>query len=208
MRNPPSVIALAAAALLAAGCGSSNSGNTTGSDTSQSSQNFVTQAFAFARCMRSHGAPNYPDPQVQSTGTSTQIRMMVPSSLGNSPGFKTAAQDCKGLAPSPENGNSPQAAAQRRAKQQALLAFAQCLRSHGLPNFPDPTAQGDITPAMLQAAGIDLQSPAVLPAARDCVGVTHGLITLAQVEQAIQRQGASGTGSTGSGSGPSSGSGG
>ncbi len=51
--------------------------------------------------------------------------------------------------------------------------------------FPDPTAQGQLTLAMIHAAGVDLQAPSLLTAAKACVGVTHGAITLAQVEQAI-----------------------
>jgi hypothetical protein len=38
---------------------------------------------------------------------------------------------------------------------------------------------------MVNAAGIDLHAPDVLPAARDGVGVTHGIITGADVERAI-----------------------
>jgi hypothetical protein len=38
---------------------------------------------------------------------------------------------------------------------------------------------------MIDAAGIDLHAPDVLPAARACVGVTHGQVTMADVEQAL-----------------------
>jgi hypothetical protein len=66
-----------------------------------------------------------------------------------------------------------------------LLAFARCLRSHGVPKFPDPDSRGQLPLETVQAAGVDLHAPAVLTAARACVGVTHGQITMAQVEQAI-----------------------
>jgi hypothetical protein len=54
----------------------------------------------------------------------------------------------------------------------------------------DPTAQGQLTLQMVHAAGDDLQAPSFLTAARACVGVTHGAITLADVQQAIQNSGA------------------
>jgi hypothetical protein len=67
------------------------------------------------------------------------------------------------------------------------LAFASCLRAHGLTTFPDPNPQGQITGEMITAAGIDLHAPGVLTVAKGCIGVTHGAITLAMVERAINR---------------------
>jgi hypothetical protein len=37
----------------------------------------------------------------------------------------------------------PQLAEGRRAKLQALLDYAACMRSHGVPNFPDPTVDDE-----------------------------------------------------------------
>ncbi len=70
-----------------------------------------------------------------------------------------------------------------------MLAFARCLRAHGLTNFPDPTSQGQLNPAMIQSAGVDLHAANVLPAARACVGVTNGTITMADVYRAINGTG-------------------
>jgi hypothetical protein len=58
-----------------------------------------------------------------------------------------------------------------------MRAFAQCMRSHGFPSFPDPTSTGLVSREMLANAGINLHQPAVLPAADACVSVTHGVIT-------------------------------
>ena len=41
------------------------------------------------------------------------------------------------------SGSSPPAAAGDTAYQKSL-AFAQCMRSHGQPGFPDPTSQGQL----------------------------------------------------------------
>jgi hypothetical protein len=70
-------------------------------------------------------------------------------------------------------------------RKQVFLAFAQCMRAHGVSAFPDPTAQGQITPEMLTASGIDLHSRLVLDAGLSCVSVTHGAITAADVRAAV-----------------------
>jgi len=53
------VAVLAAAALVTAGCGG---GSPSAAGSSATGQVRVQQALAFAHCMRSHGAPDYPDP--------------------------------------------------------------------------------------------------------------------------------------------------
>jgi hypothetical protein len=82
-----------------------------------------------------------------------------------------------GFAPSGPSQSAPQSHAQIAA----TLAFASCIRSHGFPNFPDPTSTGQLTHAMLANAGINLHQPAVLQAGDACVSVTHGVITRAAV---------------------------
>ena len=65
------------------------------------------------------------------------------------------------------------------------LAFARCVRARGFPSFPDPTNQGQLTPQMVAAAGIDLHQPELLTAGLACVPVTHGLLTPAAIERAV-----------------------
>jgi hypothetical protein len=165
----------AAAAALAAGCGSSPShlpAHTAGGP--------AAQAFAYSRCMRSHGVADFPDPKVTTTpgGGSVGIAMMAPSSIGNSPAFKTAEKACQGILPAPgsarPDGNGP--------SKPILLAFAGCLRSHGIRGFPDPNAQGQLSAQMINAAGVDVRTPQFAAAGKACVGVTHGKITVAEVE--------------------------
>lgn len=45
------------------------------------------------------------------------------------------------------------------------LAFAQCMRAHGVPNFPDPNNNG-----RFNLAGIDTASPQVVRASEACGG--------------------------------------
>jgi CheY-like chemotaxis protein len=72
-----------------------------------------------------------------------------------------------------------------QTREANAFRFADCMRSRGAPNFPDPTTRGQVTPQMLANAGINLQQPAVLQAGDACVGVTHGVITRAAVAQFV-----------------------
>ena len=173
---PTSVVAVAAASLLAAGCGGSSS--TAATTTTMASQN---GALAYARCMRSHGVPNFPDP---TTGGGADKEAVVGAlqAVGNSQA-QAAQTACMHV-----NGGGPgagQGAAQSQPHGPAMLAFARCMRRRGFPDFPDPTAQGQLSPEMVSAAGIDLHQPAVLNAGLACTSVTHGVLTRAAVERAV-----------------------
>ena len=61
------------------------------------------------------------------------------------------------------------------AENAPALAWAACLRSHGVPTYPDPTYARNGRPVItdLAGAGIDTRSPAFIGAARACNG--HGI---------------------------------
>jgi hypothetical protein len=167
-------IGLALALLMAlAGCGSQTPTGSAGRSVASTSND---APFQYARCIRSHGVPSFPDPQVTTSPGSTSVRQMVPASVGDSPQFRAAQHACRGLMPGPgarpDNGGPGPA---------VLLAFTRCLRGHGLAGFPDPNRDGRITPQMISAAGINLRAPAFVSAARACIGVTRGAITAADV---------------------------
>ena len=163
------------------GCGSSNPPATT--TNSAASQNPANAAYAYARCMRAHGVSDFPDPKVTTTAGGGSIRMAVPASAGSSPQFKPAQKACRGILPAPSNSN-----ADDQSHRQVLLAFARCLRSHGLAGFPDPNHAGDLSLQTISAAGIDVRSSRFVRAGDACVGVTHGAITPAQVRAAASGQ--------------------
>jgi hypothetical protein len=43
----------------------------------------------------------------------------------------------------PGGGPPPLTPAQVAQRAKAMLAFAKCIRQHGVPNFPDPNGQGE-----------------------------------------------------------------
>lgn len=178
------VLLLAGVVLLLASCGSSNNKTPSGGQP-RSFQSFAAAAYKHAQCMRDHGVPAFPNPQIVNTPSEHGIRQSLPSSVAESPQFKTAQNACKGLLPEPQGGGPGAGSSEERQHTQTLLAFARCLRDHGVQGFPDPNAQDQLTLTMVRAAGVDLQAPSFLTAARACIATTHGAITLAQVEQAI-----------------------
>ena len=174
-----------ALALLTAACGSSSPTSTT--KTTKSFQSAATQAFKFSACMRDHGVTNFPDPKVTNNGTQQAIAIQAVGP--NNPAFKTASKDCAGILPMPSNADLAAQAAAQQAHARDLLSFARCMRDHGINGFPDPGLQGQLTIAMITAAGIDLHAPQVAVAARTCIPASKGVITPATVAQATGSSG-------------------
>jgi hypothetical protein len=182
------VMPVAALTMLVAGCGGSKQPPLKTSASSGSGDG-VKAAYRFSACMRAHGVTAFHDPHVSTKGNQVQVAIRVGPAITDSPHFKSAQKACAHLLPEGGNGPTP---AQQRARSQAILAFARCMRRHGFPKFPDPTAQGQLTLAMIRQAGIDLQQPAVRPAAYACAPVTHGLLTRANINQALANPSGSG----------------
>jgi hypothetical protein len=168
LRSLTCIVAAISVAPLAAGCG----GSSTPPKPHRSTLGYV-------ECMHSHGVPSFPDPGPRGGIDKDKI-----IALGNGPQINRASNVCQHLMPtsgfSPSGSEPPP-----QIQTAALLALARCLRSHGFPRFPDPTRSGQLTQAMIVAAGIDLHQPALVQAADGCVGATHGAITRAAVARFI-----------------------
>jgi hypothetical protein len=183
-RRPPiltTVVAAATFSLLVAGCGSHSPTASNGAGGPTPAQ-LQRDAVAFTDCMRSHGVSNFPDP----TSSPREFKIALNPSSAHSPAFPSALGACHHFLPGP--GPSSQTAAHSQAQIATFLAFARCIRSHGFPSFPDPTNTGELTHEMIANAGINLHQPAVLTAADACVGVTHGLVTKADVARFVAGQ--------------------
>jgi hypothetical protein len=113
---------------------------------------------AFSACMRSHGVPSFPDPD--SSG-----RIQVPSSIDDRlPTVRAAYRACRNLAPS-ESSITGQGGTM---SQEQLLAFAKCMRSHGVPALPDPQVVNGHIRIRITAGKIDPSSPIVTTAMAAC----------------------------------------
>ena len=175
----PLVLVLLTSLLLTACGGSSGSPSTSASSSTSNSPGAA--AFKYASCMRKHGVSGYPDPQVTTNPDGSVAVAIAGSSSGTAaPGFEAAQKACSGilLAASSAVGHSG-------PSKQAFLAFAHCLHTHGILDFPDPDTQGQITGQMIRASGVDLKAASFMTAADACVGVTDGAITRADVARVV-----------------------
>jgi hypothetical protein len=166
--------AMACIALVATGCGggSSPAASVTGGSTREQA------ALSYASCMRSHGVPDFPDPD--SNGTfNLDSNQLGGGSRGSGSGSvssqETAAnQVCNHLL----NVGTQLNAAQTQHALSQLVKYAQCMRAHDVPNFRDPhTTNGAIgVPGGIafDMTGIDQKSPQYQAAAQACQSLaTH-----------------------------------
>ena len=132
-----SAAALAALSLIAAGCGGSassgvaNVASTTTIEYGTSGAN--AEALSFARCMRSHGIANWPDPESNGAFDKSKLRQLdvSPSRIRS-----IEERSCKDFF---QNAGSGQATTITAADRTDYLKAADCMRRHGFADFPDPT---------------------------------------------------------------------
>jgi hypothetical protein len=158
----PALAGLAGLSLLVSACGGSpgshvaqlgSTATQSGSSTTSAQSNRQGAALAFSRCMRSHGVPDFPDPDAQGDFPSFHVSEPKPTAA--------AANDaCKHLLSRGGSTGTPQ---QRRQKLAFALKVAQCLRKHGFPTFPDPTGSSQHMPP-----GINTGSPQFQAAETAC----------------------------------------
>jgi len=157
------VIVTAAASLLAAACGSSPSSTAPASSASAGST--AAEAVAYTQCMRSHGVPEYPDPdssgQLQKIGSGQQVGVSDAQ-------LNTAQNACQKLWP--YQALTP---AQQQQELTDMLKFAQCMRSHGVPTLPDPVATNGQVEFVISTSktGINPESPQIQAKLHECLHV-------------------------------------
>ena len=192
MTEPPrarpraaAIIAAAAVAVLA-GCSGSPSSAGSGGSTSAEGSASSPSAVAYSHCMRSNGVPNFPDPpssggvpktSSQQLGVSssqlqaaqTACRDLYPTSGGSGGALtKDSLGQCE------ETGDCPQALVQQAMT--ALRTYARCMRSHGVPNWPDPTIDSEGRPGvnLVAITGTNWNSPQISNKMQECYHVMPG----------------------------------
>jgi hypothetical protein len=130
--------ALAMLALIVAGCsnGSTKSGSTasnkSGSTAGNQNATHRDKAVRFAECMRENGVSGFPDPDA--SGAFTVDEVVNGSGIDpESAAWQQAIGACQDLQPPGFTGHE-----RTPEQQEAALAFAQCVRDHGVKDFPDP----------------------------------------------------------------------
>jgi hypothetical protein len=142
----------AAVLVLAAACGSSpSSSGSASSPTSSGSANSSGGAstsgasgnstlLAFSQCMRAHNVPNFPDPQATGDAKFPSAQQLHVS--GST--YQTAETACQSLLPAGTDDQFPAGEVQELLI--GMRAFSQCMRSHGVQNWPDPSVNSQGQP--------------------------------------------------------------
>lgn len=148
------IVVTASLAVIAAGCGGSDSGvaRASGGSSGQTSSTTTTAAtgasrdeklLAFAKCMRTDGGvPDFPDPTADANG---DLQLTPPTGGRNNNnnnqqavrgGFEKCQKHLDGVI-------SPPSQADQTAIRDAQLEFAKCMRTEGVDVAdPDPNQQG------------------------------------------------------------------
>lgn len=139
MRRWWAVAAVAVAALVSGACtddarsgvpsaGGGAASPSGGPDAASSSES------RFVACMREQGIADMPDPIPGDTSGRSSVRYALDvMGKGSDEVFQAALNKCQSLLPAPEPEKPPTAQDQNQA-----LKFAQCMREHGVEDFPDP----------------------------------------------------------------------
>lgn len=156
--------------LLTAGCGGGKPADAASASASASPTSPAEMALEYAQCIREHGVPKYPDPTVNgnSIGSGDNV-----NALGVSQSVLQAAQNaCQKLSPQnfvPAGADTAQNIAQGRT-------YAECIRTHGVPDFPDPSSDGKFD----VPTSINVQGPAYTAASKACQSVRPHSLWISQ----------------------------
>jgi hypothetical protein len=178
------VVVAAAAGMGLAGCGGSGSphvaslgsngsnSNSNGSPTTTLPKGNPTQLLdEWASCMRSNGDPTQTDPTVDANGV---IHITFPASAANGsdfggPGGRNGPCGAYLTAASTAlRGGQPL----QRPDQAKLEKYSQCMRAHGVPDFPDPSPGGGLSIQVHPGSDLSPNNPTFQNASKLCAKKT------------------------------------
>jgi hypothetical protein len=165
-RTAAVVIAAAILVLGVAACSGSTSpgvasvGPPSAGGSSSSRTSASNGLLAFAQCMRSQGVSNFPDPDGSGALPKESAQQLGVSSSQ----YQTAQTACAHLLPN--NGGVSQAEIQQMMS--GMRSFAQCMRSHGVPNWPDPSIDRAGYPIFYLQHKINENSPQIVTKIHAC----------------------------------------
>ena len=143
--------------LLATACGSGSPGP------AASPSRLYQQSLTYSRCMRAHGVPNFPILK-QGPGGSLVHPASPPAGMLTAPGYGAAFRACLKLAVIGGGSRARYQAAALRGLNQA-----ECMRAHGITNYPSPgTLDGGIHSPDFTAIGLDPHTLQFQAAAKAC----------------------------------------
>ena len=158
------ISSLLACGMLAAACGSSGAGGpgvasiSSSPSGTASSRSPTASALAYSQCMRAHGIKDFPDPDANG---GLRLAAHPGSDIDpNNPTYQAADTACKSLLPPPQ-GPAKNLKAQN-------LEYAQCMRAHGISDFPDPQSDGTLQVQASPGGDLDPNDPRFKAAGAAC----------------------------------------
>jgi len=160
----PAVLAAIVCSVAIAACGgsagkppSTSASKPSSSSKSASRSPAVAFGLAFSKCMRSHGVPSFPDPNSPGGGfhvfsSGGAINFSGSALNSQAPAFQHAQTTCQHVvAPNGIVGTPPPSDEQVNQ----ALALTKCMRTHGVPSFPDPTTSPPADPGRSELDLVD-----------------------------------------------------
>jgi hypothetical protein len=184
-RHSPFFVAVIAAVVIALpACTPSPSSTGSGGSSNSGGSTDSPSAVANSACIRSHGVPNFPDPDSSGQFPKTSAQLLGVSSSQ----LQSAEQACQHLYPNNgsfqqrkdrcfSTGDCPQSVVQQILT--AARRFADCMRSQGVRSWPDPTLDSQGRPVFaVSHAGVDPHSPPIPDKEVECDRLTGGAVTM------------------------------
>ena len=126
------VVGIVAVLFLLVGCGEHRAATPTATR-SVGTTDQKSAYLQFARCMRTNGQPDFPDPIQDADGD-----WGFPASIGK----PVAPAACEAAYRQMRSVNQSIAEQGSHVDMATLRDFSKCMRAHGLSDWPDPTADG------------------------------------------------------------------
>jgi hypothetical protein len=116
--------------------------------------------------MRQHGDPNQADPTIDSSGV---IHIVGGGNSMTGPNMKGSGSNspCSSYLHAASVALGGKSAGQRPPYSK-LLKFSRCMRSHGIPDFPDPGSDGSLSLQNHPGSDLDPRSSAFQSASKTC----------------------------------------
>ena|SRR5215469_6838304 len=162
------------AALMITACGSGQTGPTVspGTGGQHAVMSHAEALHLVGRCIRQHGIPGFPDPTINGSGQvmigKAQLLAVSKSVMAQAMTACRTALDRAGIQAGLDHGMGGRPTPQQ---MHMFLAFARCLRAHGVTGLADPNpVTGDIR----LPPGVGKFSPVVVNAQRACRSLLPG----------------------------------
>ena len=132
---------IAVIAFWPAACSSGGTATSSPTPSRNEAQQALTIGKRFAQCGRDHGHPAFPDPVI----VGGKVRFRLPGTgeaAKREIGAVEKIPECQAIAAQLSTLNHRGRPTARATDIQLLRRFAQCVRQHGVPQWPDPSSDG------------------------------------------------------------------